>query len=151
MNGVVASRERTRVLNAVPLRNAVLCAECDVVSDSPHDVCMVCGSHSLFNIALVRRQTSATTDKPGRADNSRNIVMRMCVAFPEVSPRPTEGNSGISTTSSARPRPRPTRLTVEATWAEGPMNAVRYGHELRLRLHRSGCADRRTAAPSGFG
>ena len=52
-SGSVASRERTRVLNAVPLQNAVLCAECDVVSDSPHDVCMVCGSHSLFNIARV--------------------------------------------------------------------------------------------------
>ena len=53
MNGsrVVASRKRTRVLNAVPLQNAVLCADCDVVSDSPHDVCMVCGSRSLFNIA----------------------------------------------------------------------------------------------------
>ena len=42
-----------RFLNAVPLQNAVLCAECDVVSDSPHDVCLVCGSHSLFNIARV--------------------------------------------------------------------------------------------------
>jgi len=39
--------------NAVPLENAVLCAECDVVSDSPHDVCIVCGSRSLFNIARV--------------------------------------------------------------------------------------------------
>src|SRR5579863_10517918 len=53
MNGsdVVGSGERNRILNAVPLKNAVLCAECDVVSDSPHDVCMVCGSHSLFNVA----------------------------------------------------------------------------------------------------
>jgi len=40
-----------RSLNAVALRNAVLCAECDVVSDSPHDRCLVCGSRSLFNIA----------------------------------------------------------------------------------------------------
>jgi hypothetical protein len=47
------SVQGSRVLNAVPLQNAVLCAECDVVSDSPHDVCMVCGSHSLFNIARV--------------------------------------------------------------------------------------------------
>ena len=38
-------------LNAVALRNAVLCAECDVVSDSPHDQCMVCGSRSLINIS----------------------------------------------------------------------------------------------------
>jgi hypothetical protein len=44
---------RSLVLNAVPLQNAVLCAECDVVSDSPHDVCMVCGSHSLFSIARI--------------------------------------------------------------------------------------------------
>src|SRR6266853_1883175 len=38
-------------LNSVALQNAVLCAECDVVGDSPHDQCLVCGSHSLFNIA----------------------------------------------------------------------------------------------------
>lgn len=55
MNGsrVVSSGERNRVLNAVPLQNAVLCAECDVVSDSPHDICLVCGSHSLFNVARI--------------------------------------------------------------------------------------------------
>lgn len=40
-----------RPLNAVALQNAVLCAECDVVSDSPQDRCLVCGSRSLFNIA----------------------------------------------------------------------------------------------------
>jgi hypothetical protein len=42
-----------RVLNAIALKNAVLCAECDVLSDSPHDVYMVCGSHSLFNVARI--------------------------------------------------------------------------------------------------
>ena len=36
-----------------PLQNAVLCAECDVISDSPHDVGMVCGSHSLSSIARI--------------------------------------------------------------------------------------------------
>jgi hypothetical protein len=45
------SPQRPRILNRVPLQNAVLCAECDVVSDSPHDTCLVCGSRSLFNIA----------------------------------------------------------------------------------------------------
>jgi hypothetical protein len=40
-----------RPLNAVALQSAVLCAECEVVSDSPHDRCLVCGSPSLFNIA----------------------------------------------------------------------------------------------------
>jgi hypothetical protein len=38
-------------LNAVALQNAVLCADCDVVSDSPHDYCMICGSRSLLNIS----------------------------------------------------------------------------------------------------
>lgn len=42
-----------RPLNAVALRYAVLCAECDVVSDSPHDICMVCGSRSLVNICRI--------------------------------------------------------------------------------------------------
>jgi hypothetical protein len=75
MNGsdVVGSRERTRVLNAVPLQNAVLCAECNVVSDSPHDVCMVCGSHSLFNVArifggnLPQRRASLISQQPVEA------------------------------------------------------------------------------------
>jgi hypothetical protein len=48
---VESAPERGRVLNAIALQNAVLCAECDVVSDSPHDICLVCGSRSLFNIA----------------------------------------------------------------------------------------------------
>ena len=48
---VESAPERGRVLNAVALQNAVLCAECDVVSDSPHDQCLVCGSRSLLNIS----------------------------------------------------------------------------------------------------
>jgi hypothetical protein len=40
-------------LNAISLKNAVLCAECDVVSDSSHDHCRVCGSRSLFNISRI--------------------------------------------------------------------------------------------------
>ena len=42
-----------RPLNAVALQYAVLCAECDVVSDSPHDTCVVCGSRSLVNICRI--------------------------------------------------------------------------------------------------
>ena len=55
MNGpdVDDAPERGRCLNAIALQNAVLRAECDVVSDSPHDTCLICGSRSLFNIALM--------------------------------------------------------------------------------------------------
>jgi hypothetical protein len=52
-SGVGNHAKRARVLNAVALQNAVLCAECDVVSDSPNDTCLICGSRSLFNIARV--------------------------------------------------------------------------------------------------
>jgi hypothetical protein len=45
--GIESVSEKGRVLNAVALQNAVLCAECDVVSDSPNDTCLVCGSRSL--------------------------------------------------------------------------------------------------------
>lgn len=40
-------------VNAVYLRNAVLCAECEVISDSPHDTCRVCGSRSLMSLSCV--------------------------------------------------------------------------------------------------
>ena len=43
--------EEIRPLNSICLQNAVLCAECDVVSDSPNHHCLVCGSRSLFNIS----------------------------------------------------------------------------------------------------
>ncbi|HEU5453961.1 MAG TPA: hypothetical protein VFU76_18330 [Terriglobales bacterium] len=40
-------------LNAVRLQQAVLCAGCDVISDSPHDSCLVCGSRSLLPLSRV--------------------------------------------------------------------------------------------------
>jgi len=43
--------EKGQPLNAISLRSAVLCADCDVVSDSPHDCCLVCGSRSLLNVS----------------------------------------------------------------------------------------------------
>ena len=40
-------------VNAVRLQQAVLCAGCDVISDSPHDACLVCGSRSLLPLSRV--------------------------------------------------------------------------------------------------
>jgi hypothetical protein len=53
MNGSVVNMraDELRPLNSISLQNAVLCTDCDVVSDSPHDYCLVCGSRSLFNIS----------------------------------------------------------------------------------------------------
>lgn len=42
-----------RKLNTVSLIDAVLCVDCETISDSPHDECLVCGSNSLFNLHRV--------------------------------------------------------------------------------------------------
>jgi hypothetical protein len=73
MNSSVVSMraEEFRPLNSISLQNAVLCAECDVVSDSPHDHCLVCGSRSLFNISrllggMLPNQRATLIDSAGR-------------------------------------------------------------------------------------
>jgi hypothetical protein len=40
-------------LNTIQLLNAVLCADCEVISDSAGDVCVVCGSRSLLSLGRV--------------------------------------------------------------------------------------------------
>ena len=60
-SGLDGTSQGGRCLNAVSLQNAVLCAECDVVSDSPQDRCLVCGSPSLFNISRVLGGTLRAT------------------------------------------------------------------------------------------
>ena len=40
-------------LNTIQLMNAVLCADCEVISDSASEVCAVCGSRSLLSLGRV--------------------------------------------------------------------------------------------------
>ncbi len=42
-----------KLVNAVALQQAVLCANCDSISDSPHDTCMICGSRSLLPLSRI--------------------------------------------------------------------------------------------------
>jgi hypothetical protein len=51
---------------AVPLLNAVFCADCETISNSPHDVCKVCGSHSLLSLFRILGGTlgSQRSQKP---------------------------------------------------------------------------------------
>jgi len=44
-------------INAVPLQHAVLCPNCEVISDSRNGQCVVCGSPSLINLARVLGST----------------------------------------------------------------------------------------------
>lgn len=41
------------VLNTIPLLNAVLCADCEIITESAGDVCLVCGSHSLLSLGRI--------------------------------------------------------------------------------------------------
>jgi hypothetical protein len=44
--------EKTEV-NAICLQDAVLCADCEVISDSTHETCRICGSRSLLSLPRV--------------------------------------------------------------------------------------------------
>lgn len=44
-------------LESIPLSIAVLCISCNVISDSKHDHCGVCGSASLVNLARLLSRT----------------------------------------------------------------------------------------------
>lgn len=43
-------KKKPPFIHAIYLGDAVLCAECDVISQSLNDECSACGSHSLINI-----------------------------------------------------------------------------------------------------
>jgi hypothetical protein len=40
-----------RGTNAIPLQQAVLCADCEMISGSRHEVCVACGGTALVNLA----------------------------------------------------------------------------------------------------
>lgn len=46
-------RDSEPTLNTIPLLQAVLCADCEVISDSAGEICRVCGSRSLLNLGRI--------------------------------------------------------------------------------------------------
>jgi len=53
------------VVSYVPLLNAVLCADCECISESRNDMCEVCGGRSLVNLGRLlgsAAQNEATVD-----------------------------------------------------------------------------------------
>ena len=63
-------------VNAVSLRQAVLCAGCDVISDSPHDACLVCGSRSLLPLSRVLGRLAAPAPRPRQiAEEPRRVLV----------------------------------------------------------------------------
>lgn len=47
----------SRLLRAIPLVNAVYCADCDSITESPHDACGVCGSHSVVGVSRMLQRS----------------------------------------------------------------------------------------------
>jgi len=45
-----AGADTEGALGTVPLLNAAFCVDCETISNSPHDACTVCGSHSLISL-----------------------------------------------------------------------------------------------------
>lgn len=66
-----AAADTDRSLTTVPLHNAVFCVDCEIISNSPHDVCTVCGSHSLIGLfrmlgGALRSQKAQTPEDHAR-------------------------------------------------------------------------------------
>lgn len=53
--------------DAVPLRDSVLCAACEVITASPFDTCQICGSRSLLCLSRVLG---------GRLEGDRAVLAR---------------------------------------------------------------------------
>jgi hypothetical protein len=64
-------------LNAVPLMKAVYCANCDLITDSTHDACGVCRSHSVISVSRMWQLTpGCTPSKTARFRVSLTAMIR---------------------------------------------------------------------------
>jgi len=62
-----------RLFRSIPLVNATYCADCDLITDTPHDACGVCGSHSVVGVSrmLQRSWQPAAAQSLGRSARYR--------------------------------------------------------------------------------
>lgn len=70
-----------RYATAVPLRNAVLCVDCESVSGARFDKCPVCGSASVFSIAPMLGGSLATSKRraPEAQGGRFNVAIRIAL------------------------------------------------------------------------
>ncbi len=58
-------------LSAVPLHSAVFCVDCETVSNSQHDACSVCGSHSLISLFRMLGGTLRSQKPPSTEERTK--------------------------------------------------------------------------------
>lgn len=72
-------------LNAIRLNQAVLCAGCEVISNSPNDACLVCGSRSLLPLARVLAG-AGQAEQPTEPNQSEDEA-HLLIVVPSISHR----------------------------------------------------------------
>ena len=119
MNGsdVLGSGERSRVLNALRLEKAVLCAECDVVSDSHRMMSAWCVAATLYSTLL---EFSAATF----LRNERGLIAREAVE--------------ISSREVVLPFPKPHRLRRMATAGSRQVTVISFSESEADEFEREG-------------
>jgi hypothetical protein len=76
-------------VEVVPLQSAVLCVDCESVSNSRFDECPVCGSHSLFNIARMLGGT-LLPDKANcseKEENTGRFDLEITIDLKQIGPK----------------------------------------------------------------
>lgn len=69
-----------RGTTAIPLQQAVLCADCETVSSARHDVCGACGGASLVNLARLLGGT-LDQDRAVMLDTSELSIERVLASL----------------------------------------------------------------------
>jgi hypothetical protein len=76
-------RDIEQETSVVPLEQAVFCANCETVSNSSHDACQVCGSHSL--VSLLRMLGGTLRGNNGQPEELLKYNLVLTVKVNEVS------------------------------------------------------------------
>ncbi len=73
---------------AVPLQNAVLCVDCECVTNGRMDICAVCGSHSLLSLAKIigGDQLTPSAPRPGTNPETR-FEVKFAIIWNQILPR----------------------------------------------------------------
>ena len=81
-HGLRSQSEQLRVsdagssfLSAIPLQNAVYCVNCDLITNSPHDACGVCGSHSVVGVSRMWQLTLGGSKPTNAARYKVNLAV----------------------------------------------------------------------------
>jgi hypothetical protein len=73
--------------DAVPLQSAVLCVDCECVTDGRFDECLVCGSRSLLSIARIVGGTLLSRLEPSKDENSVLFNLEIKIDLKEIGPK----------------------------------------------------------------